>query len=480
MPTELIPFGNTQASGHETLGGAKPLAMNVFVDATGTVRRRPGIATYATAPATALDAGGIIGLHATVGGRLFAVGATGSGARLARPIYAVSGGGHTEVGRLPGTQRSIMAETELNGIFAGGAEIIRTGLASLTSADLSADAPLAHHVIGNSLRLLADDYTSSASLIRYSSIASGNTDYSGHESWVVGVSDSGAFTAEARNDPVVALHENTNEVFAFGSTTLQIFTPDPTTVYAPAAAREFGCSAPYSIVKFDASFAWLDEKRRFVMSDGRSSEVISDAIQNDIDGMTDSSDCFGYRVLDGPLDAMVWTFPTDGRTFVYQKGSGWGQWAARIDGNWARFPVNAHVLRNDTDENVVGTTDGKVCELSLGAEDDLGTAIHAYTQSGFLDRKTSRLKRVLHLRVTLQRGTPSGADSPVAWIRFRDRPGAWQQSLPIRPPATDDKEIVVAFHQLGTYRAREWLFEWSGTENLRLVKVEEEYVEENI
>jgi hypothetical protein len=480
MPTELIPFGNTQASGNETLGGAKPLAMNVFVDGTGTVRRRPGIATYATAPATSLDALGIIGLHATVGGRLFAVGATGSGARLARPIYAVSGGGSAEVGRLPGTRRSIMAETELNAIFAGGAELIRTDLAGLTSADLSADAPLSHHVIGNSLRLLADDYLSSASLIRYSGIASGNTDYSGHEDWVIGVDDSGAFTAEARNDPVVALHENTNEVFAFGATTLQIFTPDPTTVYAPAGAREFGCSAPYSVIKFDASFAWLDEKRRFVISDGRSAEVISDAIQSDIDSIGTASDCIGYRVLDGPLDALVWTFPSDGRSFVFQKGSGWGQWAARVAGNWARFPVNAHVLRADTDENVVGTTDGLVCELSLAAEDDLGTAIHAFVQSGFLDRKSSRLKRVLHLRVTLQRGEPSGANDPIAWIRWRDRPGAWQQNIPIPPPTSGSQEVVVDFHQLGTYRSREWCFEWSGTENLRLVKVEEEYEELNV
>lgn len=479
MPTELIPFGNQQASGWEPLGGAQPLAMNVFVDGVGCIRRRPGIQEYASGPSGSVDAGGIIGMHSTIGGRLFAVGATGSGVRLARPIYAIGTGSALEVGRLPGVERSIMAETELLGVFAGGQEMIKVELGTLTGSDLDTSAPLAHHVIANSLRLLADDYLTSASLIRYSEIASGNTDYSGHQNWTLGVGDAGAFTAEARNDPVLALGENTNEVFAWGTTTLQMFAPDTQLVFVPVASREFGCGAAYSVVKTDSQFAWLDEKHRFVMSDGRSAEVISDPIQQTLDDIETVSDCFGYRVLDGPLDALVWTFPTDGRTFVFQKGVGWGQWSG-YDGNWARFPVNAHVLRVDTDENVVGTTDGRVCELSLSAEDDLGTPINAYVQSGFLDRKTSRLKRTVHLRVHLQRGETTGSSNPVAWIRTRDRPGSWQQSYPIRLGTSGDREIVVSLHSLGTYRSREWQFQFNGDEALRLVKVEEEYEELNI
>lgn len=479
MPTELIPFGNVQTSGWETLGGAQPLAMNVFVDGSGTVRRRPGIQEYASGPSGVVDAGGIIGLHATIGGRLFGVGATGSGAGLRRPIYALSAGSALEVARLPGDRRSVFAETELLGVFAGGQEMVRVELGALAGGDLDASAPLAHHVIANSLRLLADDYTSSASLIRYSEIASGNTDYSGHQNWALGLGDAGAFSAEARNDPVVALGENTNEVFAWGSSTLQIFAPDTTFVFTPVAAREFGCSAPYSVIKTDQEFAWLDDKKRFVISDGRSAQVVSDPIQSDLDGIGTWSDCFGYRVLDGPLDALVWTFPSDGRTFVFQKGSGWGQWAGH-DGNWTRFLVNAHVLRPDTDENVVGTTDGRICELSLGAEDDLGTPITAYVQTGFQDRKTERLKRTVSVRLFLRRGEASGGSSPVAWLRTRDRPGAWEQSYPVLLGASGDTEVMVEFRSLGTYRTREWLFEFSGEANLRLVRAVEEYVEENI
>lgn len=479
MPTELIPFGNVQSSGWDSLGGSQPLAMNVFVDGSGTVRRRPGIQAYANGPSGVVDSGGIIGLHATIGGRLFGVGGTGSGVRLARPIYALAAGSALEVGRLPGDRRSVFAETELLGVFAGGQEMVKVELDTLTGSDLSSEAPLAHHVIANSLRLLADDYTSSASLIRYSEIASGNTDYSGHEAWTLGIGDAGAFSAEARNDPVVALGENTNEVFAWGSSTLQIFAPDGTFVFSPVAAREFGCSAPYSIIKTDQEFAWLDDKRRFVVSDGRSAQVISDPIQSDLDSVETWSDCIGYRVLEGPLDARVWTFPSDGRTFVLQAGSGWGQWSG-YDGNWTRFPVNAHVLRPDTDENVVGTTDGRIAKLSLDSEDDLGTPVVAYVQSGFQDRKTERLKRTIAVRLFLRRGTVTGGTAPIAWLRTRDRPGAWEQSYPVSLGVSGDTEVMVEFRSLGTYRTREWLFEFSGEPGLRLVRAVEEYAEENV
>ena len=480
MPTELIPFGNQQASGWESLGGAQPLAMNVFTDGSGTVRRRPGIQTYSGAPSSSIDAGGVIGLHSTIGGRLFAVGATAdsSTGRIARPIFAIGPGSSLNVGYLPGDKRSVFAETELLGVFAGGQEMIKVELGSLTGSDLDASAPLAHHVVPNSLRLLADDYTSSASLVRFSEIASGNTTYAGNLVWTIGGTDAGAFSAEARNDPVVALAENTNEVFVFGAQTLQIFAPDTTFVFTPVAAREFGCAAAYSVVKMDQQFAWLDDKHRFVMSDGRSAEVISDSIQATLDGIGDVSDCFGYRVLDGALDALVWTFPSDGRTFVFQKGSGWGQWAGYSAG-WTLFPVTAHVLRGDTDENVVGTTDGTIAELSLGADDDLGTPINAYVQTGFLDRKTSRLKLCKRVRVTIQRGETVGGTSPIAWLRTRDKPGAWEQSYPIQLGASGDREVMVDFYALGTYRSREWLFEFSGSEALRLVRVEEEYEELN-
>jgi hypothetical protein len=45
-----IPFTNQQASGLEPLAGAGVMSMNVVVDATGAVSRRPGIRAYSEAP----------------------------------------------------------------------------------------------------------------------------------------------------------------------------------------------------------------------------------------------------------------------------------------------------------------------------------------------------------------------------------------------------------------------------------------------
>jgi hypothetical protein len=211
-------------------------------------------------------------------------------------------------------------------VFAGGAEVIKVELASLTGSDLGGPPPLASHVLANASRLVVNDVATDKTRVHYSDTAIGTTTFAGHEVWGLGVGTAGYFTAEARPDEVLAIAETTNEIFVFGKATLELWAPDSATVYSRVAVRDFGCSAGPSVMRVDDAFAWLDHKRRFVQSDGRSMEVLSDAIQRTLDDIEDVSDCFGYRVQMGPIDALVWTFPTDGRSFVLQRGIGWSQW----------------------------------------------------------------------------------------------------------------------------------------------------------
>src|SRR5690349_6445487 len=95
MPLAAIPFGPLLETSSEEISGASPEAFNVIVDARGVIRKRPGIAAYTgVAPATSVDAAGVLGLYlteervahttgtATVSGThpgvLYAVGATRS------------------------------------------------------------------------------------------------------------------------------------------------------------------------------------------------------------------------------------------------------------------------------------------------------------------------------------------------------------------------------------------------------------------
>ena len=467
-----IPFTNQQASGVEPLAGAGVVSMNVVVDAAGAVSRRPGIRAYSVAPETAVNSSGIDGLFATDDGVLLAV-SPGPG----RVLYEVMGGVARVVqNALPGELRPIFAQTEAIVAIAGGREILKYIRVSRTAEPLGGKPPFASHVIAHASRLLANDLTVNKTAVRYSSTAIGTLDYSGLENWTF-APPSGFITAEARPDNVVAVWENTNNVFVFGQGTLQVYGPDATFVYLPESTREYGCGAPYSVIKQDQAFAWLDQYQRFCVSDGRSIKVISDEIYNTLQDLQSPQDCFGYRVLMGNVDALVWTFPTDGVTFAYQAGAGWGQWSGfdAATSNYKPFSVMSHCLRGDNGVNVVGTTDGFVAELTHRAETDLGEPIRAHIETGYVSRGTDAKKKCKRVRMVFRRGTVTGSTAPVAWLSYRDQPGPWEAPIPIDLGGSGDTHPVVEFTSLGTYRRRQWRFEFTGTDDLVLVSASEEF-----
>lgn len=474
MASERIPFRNQQESGSESLAGASPIAMNVVIDSKGAVRRRPGITTTTKATSEVIDAAGIAGLYVTEAGAIFATSTPDPTAS----VYKVGPSGALLLGApFYGSNRPTFAETEMLLTIAAGAGIRKIVLSTLTSGALGGDPPRASHVIANASRLLANDTLVDRTKVRYSSTAIGTTDYSGLETWDPAVGNTaGFFTAEARPDAVVALAENTNEVFVWGSDTLQVYDPDPTLVYAPAATREVGCSAPYSIIKRDQEFYWLDNYRRFVHSDGRTFEVLSDAIKSDLDGMASVIDAFGYRVLTGAVDALVWTFPTDGRTYAYQVGSGWGQWSGfdAVRNNWAPFVVTAHHLINGDNANLVGTSTGQVGLLSATATSDFSTPINAYVITGFQDHATDARKQCVSVRLALRRGQTTTGE-PRALLSWRDSLGPWEAPIPISLGVSGDTDIVVELRSLGIYRRRQWRFSFDGTAELVLVAATEEF-----
>ncbi len=463
-----IPFTNRQASGYDALGGAGALSMNVVSDPTGAMRQRPGVATYSAAPETAVDANGIQGIFTTDDGLIVAVGG-GAG----RVVYEVDAGSARALNYpLPGELRPTFAQTEMIVAVTGGRETLKYDRVLRDAFVLAGNPPLSSHVIAHASRLLENDVSLDKTKVRYSGIALGTTTYAGLENWTFST-PAGFFTAESRPDAVVAIAENTNEVFVFGTQTLQIFGTDPQSVYVPAgASREYGCSAPYSIIKQDQAFAWLDQYRRFILSDGRNVKVISDEIKTTLDSIVDVSDCFGYRVILNSVDCLVWTFPSDGRTFVFQAGEGWGQWSAP---GGQLLTIQSHFLRSDTNVNVVGTTDGFIGQLSFDAQTDLGTRIDARVETGYLNRGTDMKKHCQCVYLALRRGEVTGPTGPVAWLSYRDMPGPWSSRIPVDLGGSNDTHPVLPFRSLGTYRRRQWRFEFTGSQELTLLSATEEF-----
>lgn len=478
MPQAEISFGNNQESSYDELGGASPSAINVVIDPKGVVTKRPGITTYTEAPSGVIDATGITGLFAANDGQLFAVGGTPN----ARKIYKLANGAALDLSALPnsavrGLGRPTFTETEVFMVIAGGTNIQKVRLDTLESSLLGGNPPLATHILANSSRLLANDATVDKTKVRFSGISQGTADTSGHEQWdSTGLDeDGGFFTAEARPDPVIAVHENTNEVFVWGKDNVQIFSPDASSIFAPSATRESGTIAPYSIIKQGQDFFWLDQHRRIVYSDGRTFQNLEAPIKRQLDELSTPSDCFGYRVFLGHVDCLVWTFPTDGRTFAYQIGGGWSEWNGwdSSQANFQRFIVNAHHLRRDGGTNVVGTQSGRVGKLSLDSFSDLDDPIVARVDSGFIDRGTDNYKLCRAVKLVIRRG--SRASASLGRLEWRDDTGNWNGPIYIDTGATGDNDCVRQFRGLGIYRRRQWRFSFSDTAQLSLVKVTETF-----
>lgn len=477
MPTQPIIFGNAQESGEQVLAGASPYAVNVLTDGKGAVRRRPGLAAYGRASTAVVDATGIAGLHVTAGDDVIAV---GTNRRLYR--LNVAGGfddlsAHMVSELLPGASRPVFAENAVALIVAGGAEIQKLDLTTFVSTRLSATStdapPKASHVAANASRFVANDVTplstSARDQLRYS--RTGVVDY---DEWPARF----FVSAEAKPDAVLAVAENVNEVWAWGLSTTQIFIPDASSVYAPSRTLRYGIGAVGSIVDVDGQFAWFDPKKRFVLSDGRSVQDISGPIAATLDGLSEWEDCFGYRVQEDQWDALVWSFPTDGRTFCYQMGGGWSQWHAHDANNSSLvpFPVTGAAFRDADNTNLVGLSSGKVVMLDATVADDLGEPIVCDVITGGLSRGTHLRKWCQAVRLTMKRGeTEDGEDEPEALLSWRDDLGAWSDALHIGLGSGEDREITVELRSLGVYRTRHWRLVYSGEAEWVLASAEEDF-----
>lgn len=464
MPSARLPFGNLQSSGMDEIGGASPVSMNVIAEPNGTVRRRPGLVPLAAAP----DAGGCNGIFEVTNGTIYAVGATTA---PQRNIYRLSGTSSVALtgvqSDLRGSARPIFAETESILAISAGQDVQKVVLATNVSSRL-ANVPTAavSHVVGNSSSLLVNDLLTQKNTVYFSNIALGSS-YAGFEDWSTQYV-TGSFQAEARPDGIIALLEHSNEIWAVGSTSLQTFAPDQRG-WSPSSTKEIGCLAPYSVVRSDSNCAWLDHLRRFQMSDGRTNSVISDPIQRTLDEMGTVSDCFGYRVVLGPMDVMVWTFPTDGRTFTFQKGAGWGQWST-AGGNFAGLSkCDSRVYSAP----LLTTTGGLITKLAFGTTTDVGAPIDAYVTTGFQDHETDARKTCKSVRLALRRGQGDG--SAYVLLSWRDSLGAWEDPIEVELGSTGESDPVVVLYSLGVYRRRQWKIEFNGTADLVLVAATEDF-----
>lgn len=473
-----IPFADGLQSGLGELSGSSPLFVNYLVDPTGSMTIRPGIRAWsqfpASSPVTNSPVIGIFPWHNQVGDYIVFVTAD-------RRIWAWLGAGNVialssasdATTRLDGSGRPVFTYDATRVAIAGGGAPQQwqgSGLSSrlAPSAKMPDGSPLAlTHIAYNAQRFVGAD-NSFGGIFQWTDPGAPE-----HTTWPI----VGPYwqEAEAWPDPAVALFTNVNEVFVFGTETTQVYLPDPTTAFAAAMTVQAGVGSTYSILPLTetGAFAWLDDKHRFVQSDGRGLTVLSTpAIDNDITqpGFV-VSDCWAARIWIGVWKLLLWVFPTQRRGFCYDQTTGkWMGEFRTIDGTgtWQGWTPTAYayIPGQSSSQNIhlVGMPDGTLAELTFQATGDLGApALKAVSRTGFQNRGTFNWKECRLARVQFVRGqTAQPGPAPVVEMRYRDNLGGFKPVVTWSAGIAGDYNPLVEKYNLGVYRQRQWELEWSG------------------
>jgi len=483
-----INFAISEDKSASELGGASPLVWNAIPDSRGVMKRRPGIVAWDPFDSSYASGSAVIGMVAFGTGTLVYV-------TEDRKQHAITtAGGLTELSSsdtatlLDGGGRPCFVPGRNMLAIAGGGAIqkwVGAGLsARLENTEGDDLPPIATSACAIAERLVVQPPGKSG-LIWWSG------PLEAWENWdLTTEGGAGYLQANARPDPLLWIADNTNEVFTFGTETIQAYTPgalqvdenDPYNLldFALARTQNIGTRSPYSVVAYDDVFGLIDRRKRAILTDARTHTDIGRQVSNSLRDMERVDNAWGFRMRLGEFDCLVWMFPTDGLGLCWSIDSKtWCEWRQGAAGG---DPVTVTSAYDWAEEGLmlVGMSDGTIARLDESAVSDLGTHIKVQIVSGFVDHGTSATKGCRAVSFRFKRtwaelAADASGLSPSGHVRisYRDDQGDWEILEDVE--LEDDPEPNVIIRSVGVYRTRQWKVEYTGMDQLELVSAEETY-----
>lgn len=469
MPIEQIDLSAGEATAGEELGGAAPTIVNAFVDGTGAVIRRPGATEW-------YDDGvgsSVIGISEFQQYLIWVTADRKIHARTKQGLYTALSS-EVETTKLDGIGRPYFMPGRGILVIAGGGAPQKwegTGL----SSRLLGSPPDSTHVCGVAQRLTLCPPGNS-----------GHIYYSGtleaYEDWdLTGTGGAGYIQASAKPDKILAMHDNTNELYVWGPETVQVFDPNPTTTptvagetpeiewFVPARTSNIGLAGPDAIIKADDAFMLIDRLRRVILTDARSVEVKSVAISKTLAEIEDVSTCWGFRMRYAQHDAFVFMFPSINRGLIWEGTTGrWIEWRD-WDGGSVPVRVNAAHYWTETGKLMVGSTSGKIGYMSDESTGDFGAPIKVEIISGVTTHKSLRRKWSKSASFVFKK---EGEASGFVRVSVRDDTGPWRI---IKDVVLTGRKPTVTVRSLGIYTHRQWKIEYTGAQKFALVSAHEDF-----
>ncbi len=230
-------------------------------------------------------------------------------------------------------------------------------------------------------------------------------------------------SAEANPDNVVALIVDHNEIWVFGTQTIEVWTDIGNTDFPfqriPGAYNEIGIGATYSVAKADNRLFWMGADARgrgviYAATGYHGQRVSTHAVEWQIQSYGDISDAVAYTYQQDGHTFYVISFPGAnsgrGATWVYDVATNsWHERAGWVDGQFGRHRSNCQVAFND--QVLVGDYEnGRVYKFDLDAYSD-DTEVQVWLRSWrALEQGKNNLKRTAHhnLQLDCETGTKAG------------------------------------------------------------------------
>ncbi len=266
-------------------------------------------------------------------------------------------------------------------------------------------------------------------------------------------------TAEADPDGLVAAISDHRELWLFGERTTEIWwnsgNADFTFERVQGAFIEQGCGAQHSIAKFDNSLAWLgDDGVIYKVNQYTPQRISTHAIEQDIQTMSTWSDAVGYEHTWEGHEFYVLSFPTGGKTYVYDAATGvWHRRALYISPNQEQ--VIGHVAIDGYGKTLLGARNsGTILYYDSVYTDNSGTVIWECASPAVQDSQQPGL--MSRLQVDFEAGTSlitgQGSSSQVMLQVSRDGGRTWSNENWKSIGAIGAYNARTVWHRLGQYR----------------------------
>ena len=290
---------------------------------------------------------------------------------------------------------------------------------------------------------------------------------------------------EAKGDTLQVVDTSIDEILLVGKFSTEHYYNDGVNPFSKYEGMTIdrGTIAPYSFIFTANTYWWLDQDRNFIKLKGYTWAPISSPYASVIQKLTRVDDCFALPIRADGQNFIVWNFPTDKFSLVYDvENEGWqGRWGVwdTATADWDLWYPNAYCQCPEWGLHLVGDRrTGKIYKISRDYMYDADTPLRMVKRTGWRDHGNKRMKRSDRITITVQRGTTSETDvdnEPRFTVKSRDDGVQdWQPEREGMLGLQGDTESMVQFVQNGIFRSRQDEYSFSDNVPVVLVDGEEE------